>query len=186
MPDVTLVYEISSDTAIQRVIFKLKGTRARTDTEDGQFSTIHDPEAGTTILDHDNKTYQTIQMDLPDNSQISSDVAAKITSAFQMKSTGKIEQIGKWECEEFVLFDSIGKGFPEELQTRCVGWIAKELKPGAAIQARKDQVAPSQLTKWMAATTSKEISFPGFAVRTETADSKRSVSCYFHLRRNIL
>ena len=168
MPDVTLAYEISSDTAIQRVNFKIKGTRARTDTEEGLFSTIHDPDNGTTILDHRNKSYQTIQLDLPDNSKMSSELTAKIASACEMRFTGKTKRIGEWECKEYVLFDSFGKGFPEELQSRWVGWITDDLKGGPAIQARKEKVAPSQLIKWMSATTSKDIAFPGFAVRSET------------------
>ena len=170
-PDVTLVYEISSDTTIQRVNFKLKGTRARTDTEEGLFSTIHDPEKGTTFLDHKKKSYQTMQLDLPDNSKMSSKTAVKLASAWEMRFTGKTKKIGEWECKEYVLFDSFGKGFPEELQSRFVGWITDDLKGGAAIQAQKDKVAPSQLLKWMAATTSKDIAFPGFAVRTENTQN---------------
>lgn len=168
IPDVTLVSEISSETSIQRVSFKLKGGRARTDTEEGLFSTIHDPDVGTTILDHTKKAFQTIQIDLPDNSQISEEIAAKICSAFEMRYTGKVKKIGKWECEEFVLFDSFDKGFPEGLQSRSIGWIAKNFEGGAAIQARKEKVAPSQLVKWMAKTSGKDVFFPGFAVRTVT------------------
>ena len=171
MPDVTLVCEISSDTAIQRVNFKIKGTRARTDTEEGLFSSIHDPENGTTILDHRNKSYQTVQFEMPDNSKMSSELAAKLASACEMRFTGKTKKIGEWECKEYVLFDSFGKGFPEELQSRCVGWITDDLKGGAAIQARKDKVSPSQLIKWLSATTSKDIAFPGFAARTETTQN---------------
>jgi hypothetical protein len=168
IPDVTLVSEISSDSSIQRVNFMLKGSRARTDTEDGQFSTIHDPEVGTTILDHTNKAFQMMKLDLPDNSQISPEIAAKIKSAFEMRYTGKTEKIGEWMCREFILFDSYGKGFPEGLQSRSVGWITEDIEGGAAIQARKDNVAPSQLKTWMLATTSNDILFPGFAVRTIT------------------
>ena len=171
MPDVTLVSEISSDTEIQRVNFKIKGTRARMDTEDGTLSTILDPENGMTIIDHTDKSYQTIQLDLPDASRLSPEVAAKLASACEMRFTGKKKKIGQWECEEYVVFDSFEKGFPAELQSRAVGWITNDVKGGAAIQARKDKVAPSQLLKWMAATTSKEIAFPGFAVRTETTQN---------------
>lgn len=168
MPDVTLVYEIFSDTTIQRVNFKIKGSRARTDTGEGLFSTIHDPEGGTVILDHTNKSYRKTQFDFPDASKMSSKTAAKIASAYEMRFTGKTKKIGEWECKEYVLFDSFGKGFPEELQSRSVGWITDDLKGGSAIQARKDQVSPSQLMKWMSATAPKVVAFPGFAARTVT------------------
>ena len=168
MPDVTLVCQISSDTAIQRVNFKIKGTRARTDTDIGLVSTIHDPVNGTTILDHTNKSYQTFQFDLPDTSKMSSELAAKIASACEMRFTGKAKKIGEWECKEYVLFDSLGKGFPEELRFRAAAWITDDLIGGLAIQARKDKVAPSPVRKWIFATTSKVFTMPGFAVRTET------------------
>jgi len=169
--DVTLTNEISVGTEIEVVQFKMKGRLARADNQDGITSSIHDPEKGVTILDHRNKTYKIVPLDLPDNSKMSAELTAKLADSVKMRFTGRKAKIGKLDCEEFLFWDSMSNyEYPIELQTRIVAWIAKDLKGGAEIQAMKEKVAPSQLVQWLKKSTSKDhFGFPGFAVRIETS-----------------
>ena len=166
-PDVTLVYELASDTAILQSKFQIKGEKARNDVEEGLVSTIHDPQVGLTYLDHRSKTYAIMPLGIPDTSGLGKK-SEEMAAAFEMRFTGKKEKIGQFECEEFVLFDTTGKQFPPELRAKAVAWITKGLKGGDLIQARKDKTAPSQMLKLLEKTASKKIAMPGFAVRTIT------------------
>ena len=166
--DVTIVYRIEAGAESQVVSFKMKNGRARNDTEGGTMSTIHDPDIGVILLDHGTRQYLVKTMELPDVRGASEEMRRLITSAAQMRFTGKKQKIGDWECEEFVLFDAHGLDVPPGLGFRAVAWIARDFDEGKESQSRKDSLAPADLYRFLAAVTLKDFALPGFAVRTET------------------
>lgn len=170
--DMTVTYDVSTADAIREMKIKVKGTRGRVDRERGNSSIIYDPELGCFALDHLAKTYQKVDLKLPDTTVLSPEQAAALAAgfgeAFKLKFTGKTQKIGDWECEEFVLFDSFDNENFHGREMRLVAWIAKDFPDGKDIQARISKIIPPEWIGWLAGISSKEIAFPGFVVRRES------------------
>lgn len=187
--DITLILDVQNGDEIHRVEFKIKGSKARSDSKDTSTSTIHDPNQGITILDHVNKLHQKVPLPaIPSPTELSPEIKEILTESFEMRFTGEKKKIGSWDCEKFIIFDSYTKDIPISIQSKIVAWIARDFKEGASIQARKDRLAPNQLVELLNLTASTKLEMPGFAVRTDsvTGNGPHTVSTCAEIRHDPL
>lgn len=170
--NVTFLTEVATESAIQVVRFSIKDGKGLTRMEDPRFTMIHDPDKGLYILDHKLKKVQhspppNIPVRKPDSEatdheRMQYDI---VEQSAKMAYTGKEKMIGKWQCREYVFWDSYGTGIPPHLESSIIAWIADDFENGKALQKRKMDVAPLPLLSQFSKISGKPIQFPGFAIQ---------------------
>ena len=165
--DLTLAVDMELPNGTQHAVIKIKGDKARTDLAALSLSTIQSATAGSYLLNHQTKTIQKQAQEVLDTSIMSKDDAAKLTSAFAMKFTGKTETIAGWATREFLIMELREPDVSAGEQMRMAAWIAEEFPEGRDIQKLIERIMPNQVFAPIEKATGKKFTMPGFALRTE-------------------
>lgn len=173
-PDVTMSIRIGSSDSIQVYTYRMKDDRARTDTEDGEYSSIHDPKVGTIYLNHRKKHYRIAPLANPETGDIEPKTAKYLSQALKLKFTGREMHIGKWNCQEFLIWDSMDLQLPKALRMKSVAWIATDFEIGKQIQNRHEKLSPYELHKIVKTISGKDFALPGFAFKFENSGAGES------------